>query len=379
MILSAAVWCGEGCLNSPIIDDITRHPFTTSLPYTGANHKSSADSPVLAVCTQLINLCTSSRRIKSSNTLENSASSCVRIGSYPDTIQITSRNHTVHIFQHCSDLHATIRDEKVAKSPPKNSDIYLKMMRALVGFGAGKGGRWVQIGYMGSGGSSRCISPLLISRASRVERSLSHSQPTDTAGDSGLHPISATLCLFQALSSVPDIFLARPAQSAPAKDGSSFSTLSLSQSSTDPNDSGSKSSNGGGYGFGFGMLSSKPRPSAGIGSKTLEIKKTGVDVDAEELMSASRLTLSARLNTLLTHCERVMRNLGVSPCGATTHFNDKSESEEPLSTALIALNSIDSDGEEEGEKNACGMPPSSGGVIGSFLAKDMVTDRKSVV
>ena len=387
MILSAAVWCGQGCLNTPTIDDITRHPFTTSPPYIGANHKSSPDPPVLAICTQLIDLCTSSRRRKSSNILENSASSCVRIGSYPDTIQITSRNHTVHIFQHCSDLQAIICEEKGAKSlSPKYGDMYLKMMRALVGFGAGKGGSWVQIGYIGSGGSSRGISPLSISRASRVERSLRLAESTNStltsnrrvcsSGGSGLHPISAALSLFQALSSVPDILITRPAQSAPETNGSSFSALSMSRSFTDPSDS----SSGGGFGFGFGMLSSKPRSSAGISTNTVRVRNSGADVDAEKIMAAAQQALTARLNTLLTYCEGLINNVSLPPDSAATDFNDKSESEEHLSTAQIALSSIDGDGEEEeeGGTNVCGVPSSPSGVAGSSATKDMITVMKQL-
>lgn len=358
IVLSAAVWCGSGSLNTLTIDDVTRYPFTTNPPYSGANRSSSSDLPVLALCTQLIDLSAFPRQNKSLGLQGNSVLSYTSVGALGDTIQIICRNHTVHIFQHCSDLQALIREERNAAPAPKISGRHLSMMRALVGFGAGKGGRWVLIGYIGSGGSSRATTPrslLEIFRtnpyrhASPACNILATDRKIDSSGSCGPHPISAILSLFQALSLVPDILLPGSTQRASAVAESSISAFSLLGAPKDHSDTSGSSGTSSGFGFGFGMLSSKPRDSVGTSSGSGKIRKASTVVNVEKRNCPAHQALTARLCSLLTSCEGTMDRMILCPSSEIIPTDDESEPKRHVPSPLKALNSIDGEGEEEKE------------------------------
>jgi hypothetical protein len=293
VVLSATLWGGAGALNTPKIADITRHPFDTamstsasSIGETGAKKcsKSGPPVPILALCTQLIDLNKAGNGETSLPLKGDSCSCCVYLNE--DTIQIISRNLTVHVFRLQSDLKAITHNRENRIIEPEPSPVVFSLLKSMVGFGWGKGGAWVRVGYIAAGAATRGSSPLSLLGSP-------WKGPPKTAADSRVAPFAATLSLFQSLSPLPDIPIG--SVTAPVAKAA-VSAFSIGGSSATQ----SNSSNSG-FGFGFGMMS-KLRAAEPVESGA----GSSVKYDSKDIKNDS-MTRSAFLSSLVARFESVFR------------------------------------------------------------------------
>lgn len=398
VVLSTTLRGGVGALNTNSITDITRHPFVTtaSVPPTASSssipqslksaiamNSRAAGRPITALCTQLIDL-KKSRTDSVTDSLEDGACFCGVLSQ--DTIQIFSRNWTVHIFQFHDDLQSITHDREHLIVPLEASGRHFALLKTLVGFGLGRGGRWTRVGYIAAGAAARGSSPFSLSgthwkgigaeldmahmnksngsMAGRAESSAQPSSSTSSSSSSSLcHmlPMEAALHLFESLSSLPDIPILKisgPKTLNPAAD-SSFSNSSGSGSGM----RGSASKSGGsGFGFGFGNMSSKPRPAVIVaeddslsrGSTSTSANASSTKEVVETARAAFCTALTARFQGLFQFCHaaavqtllsRQAQNSRMSS-GSTQYFS------ELAALSVLSLNPIDGDGEGEGEGDA---------------------------
>ena len=392
VVLSATLWGGVGALNTNSITDITRHPFVTtaSVPPTASSssipqslksaiamNSRAAGRPITALCTQLIDL-KKTRTDSVTDSLEDGACFCGVLSQ--DTIQIFSRNWTVHIFKFHDDLQSIMHDREHLIVPLEASGRYFALLKTLVGFGLGRGGSWTRVGYIAAGAAARGSSPFSLSgthwkgigaeldmshmnksscsMAGRAESSASHTQPPSSSSSSSsssllshVHPMETALHLFESLSSLPDIPILKisgPKTLSPSPD-SSFSSSSGSGSGMQ----GSASRSGGsGFGFGFGNMSSKPRPAVIVAEDdSLRPDGTSTSAEVETARAAFCTALTARFQGLFQFCHaaavqtllnRQAQNSRMSS-GNTQYYS------ELAALSVLSLNPIDGDGDGEGE------------------------------
>lgn len=387
VVLSATLWGGVGALNTNSITDITRHPFVTtasvsptassssipqSLKGAIAMNSRAAGRPITALCTQLIDL-KKTRTDSVTDSLEDGACFCGVLSQ--DTIQIFSRNWTVHIFKFHDDLQSIAHDRENLIVALEASGKYFTLLKTLVGFGLGRGGRWTRVGYIAAGAAARGSSPFSLSGthwkgigaeldmshmnkssgsiAGRAESSANHTQPSSSSSSplSHVHPMEAALHLFESLSTLPDIPILKisgPKTLNPSSD-SSFSSSSGSGAGSGSGMQGSASRSGGsGFGFGFGNMSSKPRPAV-VAAEDDSLRPTGTSTKAEvETARAAFCTaLTARFQGLFQFCHaaavqtlpnRQAQNSRMSS-GSTQYYS------ELAALSVLSLNPIDGDGE----------------------------------
>ena len=377
VVVVAAVWGGVGCLNTPKIVDITRHPFTTTTVApqnetgkgNGKSCKSHLNTSVLALCVQLLDLRTNSTQSTDTDcdSMEDSACHFSNLSTNSDIIQISSKNSTVHIFRHFSDLQAIIYDQKSHTHGFRLTQRHLSMVKTMVGFGMGRGGGFLKIGYVSAGGCNRGSSPFTTGCSVWIEEMqrlpYASSSAITTAVREKSHsniqssPISAVLSLFQTLSTIPDI----PLVSQTSTESSKPSAVSSQRAD---------SRGGNGFGFGFGGMSLKPRVSVSDESNSNSNSEGKIASTASASASASasrqsttkaRMALISRLISVLTFCENMMDRLLVQHTDTAMEMTPHSGSESLtgiLSSARTALDSIDReddmDGEEQGGEGGGG-------------------------
>ena len=285
VVLCASMWGGVGALNTHKITDITRHPFETAASgdasraaESGGKMKSVPVPPILALCTQLIDLNKAGDGESSQPTGGDSCNSCVFVNE--ETIQIISRNHTVHLFRLQSDLKSITHNHLNRLLHPEASPAVFNLLRTRVGFGWGKGGVWVRVGYIAAGAATRGSSPFAF-------MSTPWKGPSSPSG-SHLAPFAATLSLFQSLSPLPDIPVA--SITTPSASKQAVSPFSMGGSSSTQRDSGSSTSSG--FGFGFGMM-----------SKLRAAEPSQSDTAPKRDAKADSVTRSAFLSSLVARFE----------------------------------------------------------------------------
>jgi hypothetical protein len=293
VILSATMWGGVGALNTPKITDISRHPFdSTAVTSTSAAAETGGKKglttgppvPVLALCTQLIDLNQAGDGESSLPLIGDSCSCCVYLNE--DTIQIITQNLSVHVFRLQSDLKAITHNRENRLIQPEASPVVFKLLKTMVGFGWGKGGAWVRVGYITAGAATRGQSPLSLLGSP-------WKGPPKVAADSCVAPFAASLSLFQSLSPLPDIPIANV--TAPVAKAA-VSAFSMGGSSATQRDSSSS-----GFGFGFGMMS-KLRAAEPVDRST----GSGIKEDSRDPKNDS-LTRNAYLSSLVARFESVFR------------------------------------------------------------------------
>lgn len=383
VVLSATMWAGVGALNTNSITDITRHPFVTtaSLPSSSSTRQSlssavemssrAAGRPILALCTQLIDL-KKHRADCVTDSMEDGASFCSEVSE--DTIQIFSRNWTVHIFKFHDDLQSLLHDRENLIVPVEASGKHFSLLKSLVGFGLGRGGRWTRVGYIAAGAAARGSSPFSLSgthwKGIGAAIDMSHlnksngcvggsasptaNQPSSSTSSSSSHvmPIDAALHLFESLSSLPDLPVLRisgPKTSIPTAD-SSFS----SSSGSGMQSSGSRGG-GLGFGFGFGNMSSKPRPAV-IEQEVDSLRPGGSGVAAsstskevETAGAAFYTALTARFQKIFLFCHTAAAQSLLHRQGRNMSLTSQ-DSQYYLDLAalsVLSLNPIDGDADAD--------------------------------
>jgi hypothetical protein len=400
VVLSATLWAGVGALNTNSITDITRHPFVTtaSLPSSASSSSLSstrqslssaiemnsrtAGRPILALCTQLIDL-KKHRADCVTDSMEDGASFCSVLSE--DTIQIFSRNWTVHIFKFLDDLQSILHDRENLIVPLEASGKYFSLLKSLVGFGLGRGGRWTRVGYIAAGAAARGSSPFSLSGThwkgigaaidmSHLNKSngymggtatpttnlpassSSTSSSSSSSSSSHVLPMDAALHLFESLSSLPDLPVLKisgPKTSIPTADSSFSSSSGLGMQS-----SGSGSRGGGlSFGFGFGNMSSKPRPAV-IEQEVDSFRPHGTGVTAtstikevETARAAFCTALTARFQQLFLFCHtaavqslphRQGRNISLTS-------RDSQYYSDLAALSVLSLNPIDGDADADAD------------------------------
>ena len=338
----------------------------------------AAGRPILALCTQLIDL-KKDRADCVTDSTEDGASFCSVLSE--DTIQIFSRNWTVHIFKFHDDLQSILHDRENLIVPPEASGKYFSLLKSLVGFGLGRGGRWTRVGYIAAGAAARGSSPFSLSgthwKGIGAAIDMSHLNKSNggaggTATPTANHPFSSTLSssspsyhvlpmdaalhLFESLSFLPDLPVLKisgPKTSIPTAD-SSFS----SSSGSGMQSSGSGSRGGGlGFGFGFGNMSSKPRPAVieqevdSLRPACSGVTATSTIKEVETARAAFCAALTARFQRLFLFCQtaaaqrlphRQGRNMSLTS-------RDSQYYSDLAALSVLSLNPIDGDADADAD------------------------------
>ena len=396
VVLSATLWAGVGALNTNSITDITRHPFVTtaSLPSSASSSSTrqslssaiemnsrAAGRPILALCTQLIDL-RKHRADCVTDGMEDGASFCSVLSE--DTIQIFSRNWTVHIFKFHDDLQSILHDRENLIVPLEASGKYFSLLKSLVGFGLGRGGRWTRVGYIAAGAAARGSSPFSLSGThwkgigaaldmphmnksngymggtatptANHPSSSSSSPSSSSSSSSSSHvlPMVAALHLFESLSSLPDLPVLKisgPKTWIPTAD-SSFS--SSSGSGMQSGSSGSRSG-GLGFGFGFGNMSSKPRPAVieeevdSLRPNGTAMTATSTSKEVETARAAFCTALSARFQKLFLFCHIAAAQSLPQGRNMSLTSRDSQYYSDLAALSMLSLNPIDGDADADAD------------------------------
>ena len=374
LVLSATMFAGVGALPCDCIADITRHPFTSSTDSERKGDEGAGTGnvrPLLALCTQLLDLrplkADDNRGDQETRRSDAGGDACCCCTIIDDnTIQIITRNWTVHRYSLTSDLQCVVQTQDQQIPHPEISGDYFSILKRLVGFGLGRGGSWMKVGYITPGAATCGASPLMLGcvrspphahgghiKSSATLSAAAFGTAFQSESESELEvatiesPIVSVLSLFQALSSLPDMpinySVAAPKIVPPP---SPFSLSSNTSSDT-------RSARGLGFGFGFGGMTSFKQESP----SSTPTSTSSVTADEAVKANGSEVThiRSAYTSALCTRFDSLFRFAALSAADilpvqskyTAPHDADIILSQETHDTsaaiAALTLDSIDDD------------------------------------
>ena len=351
LVLSATLFAGVGALACDRIEDVTRYPYTLSRSDSEREEAKNA-LPILALCTQLLDLkalgADGDRGDHVSKRSEGRGDSCCCCTIIDDnTIQITTRNWTIHRYSLRSDLQCVLQTQDQQIPHPEITGDYYSMLKKLVGFGLGRGGSWIKVGYLTSGAATCGASPLTLA----CVRTPPHVHGLGLAVGAALQaksevvvvesPIASALTLFQALSPLPDMpinFSAAAPKTIPPP-----SPFSLTSSSD------TRSARGLGFGFGFGGMSSSSKQETSTSTSSAAVDEAGKKSNGVALIR------SAYISSLCTRFDSLFQSslasaadiLPVQTKFSASHGSDIMSTQDPhdasAALAILTLDSIDDD------------------------------------